>query len=304
MLELRIRITSENAEKVIRLIREIVGLEETTSVQVEATEQKAPILEKASYLNQPPEFNSLTHGNIVPDGTSEYVGTWGQFNSFFPMKAALRVLSHLMKENNEKPVSLQTVVDESLQAFKKVGLQKFRGFPKRYRRESSIGRLVGHFITTAQNMGLIKVQGEIGSSHWDQVLISITIEGWEFAGLDNRIFDGKSVDQVLTESERLWLTKYLKRIDAAGFKEYTFLKQVFDELKAGNSNISAWLEKNDNFREYIKSWSRKTENEEEFENQLKTVAVTFAQSKIALLRELGVVRNQRGDYTIIGNLGE
>jgi len=312
MLELRIKITPENAERVMRLIRELVvsedlvGSEESAAVlDIEKTAETSKEVAK-KYLSPPPAFDDLVHGEVTLTETAKYVGTWGQFNSFFPMKAVLRVLAHLMEESNRSPVSLQALVDKSVQAFKAMGLQRFRGFPKRYKRESSIGRLVWHFVTTACEMGLIKIEGdsEIPSHDWDRVSISITREGWEFSKLENRLLDWNGKEQVLTDDERNWMADYLKKIDVRGFREFSILMDVFEELKKGNTDISSWLERNENFRQYIRSWSRKTENLAEFDQQLKTVAIMFAQSKIALLREMGAISNRRNDYTVIGSLGD
>jgi hypothetical protein len=185
-------------------------------------------------------------------------------------------------------------------------LQKFRGFPKKYKRESAIGRLVWHFITTAYQTGLMEIEGDAGipAHGWDAVFVSITKEGFEFCQLENRVLDWKSREQVLTDAERNWVIGYLKKIDGEGFKEYTLLRGVFDELKKNNTAISDWLEHNENFITYVKTWSRKKEDTTEFAKQMKTVAVMFAQSKIALLRELGVINNQRNDYSVTGSLGD
>lgn len=307
MLELRIRINPENAEKVIRLIREIMETDFKEPVaEIGSLPEQSSLEQGGGYLSPPPELASLKSGSAQETTASKYVGTWGQFNSYFPLKATLRVISHAMKKNNGNPANLKVVVDESLRAFKEANLQKFRGFPKNYKRDSSVGRLVGHFITTALELGLITADGEISAvpNSWEKTSVSVTREGWEFARLDNKIFDWKSKDQVLTDAEKAWIVEYLKRIDAAGFKEYTVLRQVFQELKVGNTDVSGLLEKNELFRQYIKTWSRKKEDEVGFENQLKTVAVMFAQSKIALLRELGAIKNQRGDFSVIGELGD
>lgn len=57
------------------------------------------------------------------------------------------------------------------------------------------------------------------------------------------------------------------------------------------------------FISYVKSWSRKTKQKRELKKQLANVAAMFAQSEIALLRELGVISNKRNNYTVIGTLG-
>lgn len=54
--------------------------------------------------------------------------------------------------------------------------------------------------------------------------------------------------------------------------------------------------------EYIESRSTRKKGTEEFEKQVKNIAATFAQGKIALLRELGTIKNKRGDYTVTGDI--
>jgi hypothetical protein len=311
MIELRVRIDRENAEKVIQLIRELVGSDDAIVTSVEKSETPTTatlgvVRSPLEYLTPPQALGELVSGKLVLTESAKYIGTWGQFNSFFPLKAVLRVLAHLTDENKQDKTSLQVLVDRSISAFKAAGLHKFRGFPKKYKKESSIGRLVWHFITTAYQTGLIGIGGdaEIPAHGWDNVFVSITKEGFEFCQLENRVLDLKAHEQVLTDAEKNWVVKYLRKIDSEGFKEYSLLKAVFQELKKNNTNISGWLEHSESFRTYVKSWSRKKEDTAEFAKQMRTVAIMFAQSKIALLREMGLVKNQRNDYTIIGILGD
>lgn len=301
-LELKIRITPENSEKVIRLIREIVGSEEI--LKIGRSEPRITANEVTSCLGPPPKLSSLRHGKIVLSGAAEYVGTWGQFNSFFPIKAVLRVLSNVMSENNTSSINLQVLVDESIKSFKKARLKKFRGFPKHYRKESSIGRLVWHFMTTAHEIGLISLEGmdNIPTSGWDEVYVSVTKEGYEFASLENQILDLNGKQQILTKEEGNWLIDYLRKIDNLGFKEYSTLKGVYEELQKGNTHIAGWFEKNDTFSAYLRSWSKKKDDPTAFARQLETLSTTFAQSKIALLRELRIVQNKRNNFTILNPL--
>ncbi len=306
MLELKITITSENADKVIRLIQEIMGSDVTKSEspQISKISDVTTRLSLLSRPSQPLQFTKV--GKIEKESTTaKYMGSWGQFNSFFPVKAVLRVLSNSMSQN-EQAISLQVLLERSLEAFKERQLQNFRGFPKNYRRDSSVGRLVGHFISTSEEMGLIAADGEISTAphSWANILLSVTKEGWEFAELENNLFDYKAKEQVLTKSEKAWMINYLRQIDVRGFKEFSLLNRVYEQLKKGNQDISNWLKQDNAFKEYVQSWSRKDSGNKEFEEQLETVSNTFAQSKIALLRELGVIKNQRGDYTLIGSLGD
>jgi len=310
-LELRITITQENVDKIVQLIKELVQAEEPimTTSDVGTVKPAVQKLERASrYLMPPPELENLPNGKVITDSReAKYVGALGLFNSFFPVKAVLRVLTHMMKENDGKPVSLQQLVDRSVEVFVATGLSGYRGFPMRRKGKrgegSAIGRLVWHFIVPARNMGLIEADGKIPTRGWDSVRVSVTKEGWEFARLENRLLDGKERVQVLSEAEREWMLSHLRKIDEKGYKEYSFLLRIFEELKRGNTDIAAWLERDKQFNEYVKSWSRKKGDPSEFRKQIRNMAVMFAQGKIALLRELGVISNKRNEYTVIGQLG-
>jgi len=306
MVEVRIRITPENAEKIMQLLKELIKSDTESTVIIDTTNVPQSVVKKtqANYLSVPPALDGLPNAKTLNTRESSLVGSWGQFNSFFPIKAVLRVLAHMMHENNQEPVSLQSLVDSSVSAFKEAGLLKYRGFPKRAKKESAIGRLVWHFMGTAHGMGLIDVEGhvEIPARGWDETHVSITKEGLEFAALENRLLDRNEKEQILTDSESKWIISYLKRIDSEGYREYSFLTKIFEQIKQGNTNVAAWLEESESFNDYLKSWSSKQENPKEFKKQLWNVAVMFAQSKIALLRELGMVKNRRNDYTIMRNL--
>jgi len=84
------------------------------------------------------------------------------------------------------------------------------------------------------------------------------------------------------------------------------LKEVYDFLKTGNNgnqDLWDWFEDNEKFQEYIKYRSEKAKNDDRiFRKQLHNYARTFASAKISLLRELGLVKNKRNDYTIVGEM--
>jgi len=305
MMELRIEITHENAEKVAQLIRELAQLETMNTTAAGIKTKAAPTLSTTvtphHYLTPPPELGDLESGRILQTPAGLYVGSWGQFNSFFPWKAVLRILSHMIKDNSGKAVTLEELVSKSKEVFELTGLSRYRGFPSSSK-ESAVGRLVWHFITPAHEMGLIKIDGgnEIPVRGWGKVHISPTKEGLEFAKLNNPIFDEGETEQILSDAERKWVLDHLKRIDGEGYREYSFLKEIFDELEKGNTDIASWLENNQRFITYVKSWSRKAGDEKKFKKQVTNLAAMFAQSKIALLRELGVISDRRNDYTVIG----
>jgi hypothetical protein len=98
---------------------------------------------------------------------------------------------------------------------------------------------------------------------------------------------------------------YLKKIDGQGYKEYTILSNVFEFIKEGHNgkdDLWTWFQNNPSFVDYIKVWSRKVDDPKAFKAQVENLAPTFSAGKLALLREMGVIRNKRNDYTVIGEL--
>lgn len=318
-MELRIEITKENKEKIFELISALLE-EETTQPSFEIGHEKAPI--RRGYLSMPEKISGLKEGSVMKyggtrDTQTQLVGTWGQFNSFFPIKAALRILANLLSESKKDSTNFREFVFECTEIFRSMKisnkrLSKYRGFPLR-KKDTAIGRFVWHFLIPAQEMGLIRITESsldykgmpYAPNDWNSVCITITREGLEFAMLENPLFDGTSMDQVLGENERRWIIKFLKRIEKDGFAEYSLLEDVYEFLKKGHNGkeeLWSWFESDKRFIDYIKSWSRKSGKPAQLKQQIASLAGTFSASKIALLRELGVVRNKRNDYTVIRRL--
>lgn len=318
-MELRIEITKENREKVFALISALLE-EEATAVKPSFSIVKAQT--RRDYLQVPSDVEGLENGRVMKYGTLQdrqlqLVGTWGQFNSFFPVKAALRILANLLSESKKGSINLREFVFRCIDVFRKVKignkrLRNYRGFPLR-KKDTATGRFVWHFLIPAQEMGLIKItQSSLdyegmpySPNDWNKVHITIAGEGLEFARLKNPLFDGVSTEQVLGEDERRWIIEFLKKINKDGFREYSLLKDVFEFLKQGHNGkeeLRSWFENDQRFMDYIKSWSRKINTPRKLTKQVANLARTFSASKIALLRELGVLRNRRGDYTIINEL--
>ncbi len=259
-----------------------------------------------NYLAVPKEIKSKP-GKVTPSKESRSVGSWGMFNSFFPGKAVLRILANYLSESKQEYMQLDKLLNTCSEVFKVHTLADYRGFPNDTTPDSSsMGRLVSHFIKTFTDMGFFHVRSKKGNdSIWNEDLsnieITITKEGYEFAKLKNKIFD-EGGEQILTNEERAWLLQYLKSIDS-DYREYNLLNAVYKFIKSGNNGkdeLWDWFKHYPPFVTYVKDWSRKTKDPVEFKKQISNLAPTFASAKIALLRELGVIRNKRNDYTIIG----
>jgi hypothetical protein len=95
-------------------------------------------------------------------------------------------------------------------------------------------------------------------------------------------------------------------LDPKGYKEYSVLKEVIEFLKRGNNgneDLFKWFEEQKKFRNYVSDRSPKAkESRTILDKQMRNYARSFSSSKISLLRELGLIRNKRNDYQLIGAL--
>jgi hypothetical protein len=265
----------------------------------------------SSHLTLPlPELKLKKVTPIVDEGT-KLVGSWGMFNDFFSGKFVCRTLTHMIKEKGENYIKLSDLIEKAKMIVKENNLSELKGFPKDVDSDSSIGRLVYHFISTFYGMGLLDLKtvknnaDNIWSESWSNILITLTQDGYEFAKLRNKIFDENDrSSQTLTTEEKEWMIEFLKEIDKKGYKEYSILSQVHSFIKKGNNgkDLWKWFKENENFIRYLKSWSKKKSNAKEFQKQIANLSQTFASGKISLLRELGLISNRRNDYSIIGEL--
>jgi ribosomal protein L37E len=266
-------------------------------------------IKKSSYLSVPPKLNLKAFLPIV-DEERKIVGAWGMFNDFFSGKAVCRILAHVMNETGNDYIKLDDLIKKTTEVFADCNLSELKGFPKDLQSDSSVGRLVYHFISTFANMGLLNIKSNNKSNWtsegWNNVLITLTKDGYEFAKLRNKIFDDNDrSSQVLTVEEREWMIEFLKEIDKKGYKEYSILYEVYTFIKKGHNgknDLWKWFRENKNFRKYLEVWSRKVDKPKEFEKQIANLAQTFAAGKLSLLRELGIISDRRNDYTVIGEL--
>jgi len=298
-MEIKIVITKENKEQILKLIDQLVE-REAEGITAEST--SSPVLGLAKALTRAESSNLPAIGKIKvakPDITESRFGAWGMFNSFVPGKAALRVLISLLDKNDGKPVTLSSLIDACMTYFSRSRLYKYRGFPKKTT-ESSRARLAMHLIRPYYEMGLMKVFGDGKDPH-----IMITEEGLDFAQLQNPLLDEYDKTKYLSEEEGKWMINHLKGIDKMGYKEFSILKELTHFLGSEEKNfedIVNWFKSNRAFVDWLRSGSRYENDLEAFSRQLQNVARTFASGKIALLRELGVVSDSRATYQTLLSL--
>lgn len=283
----------------------------------ELVKEKAKALILNEFLSIPPSLK-LRPGKVNTDDGTEIWGSWLMFNDFFAPKFLARVLAWKIKKENLEYVVLNSLIEDAVELIEKYELSRFKGFPNQIKkpnnlqRDNAVCRLVYHFLRTAIDMGFFeenpvdtKVQ-DVWGEPWEKIEITLTKEGLEFAQLRNLIFDENKNEQILCPEEKEWLIDYLKEIDKQGYREYSVLKEVYDFLKDGhngNKDLWNWFETNKKFQDHILQKSKRAQKDNEvFKKQLYNYARTFASAKISLLRELGVVKNKRNDYTIIGEL--
>ena len=284
------------------------GSKKTVKEELKTASSVAASMGKVNYLAIPPELK-LKSGDVNSDRETETWGSWLMFNDFFAPKFLARVLAWRLSEKKTEVVILKEFMASIVQIIKDNELTSLKGFPD-LEKDRDGNRLVNHFLKTATNMGLFEVKSvsgkvkDVWTEKWDNIFVSLTKEGLEFARLRNTVFDDHKKEQVLTSEEKDWLVNYLKQIDRSGYKEYSVLKEVYNYLKAGhngNKDLWAWFEKNEKFKDYIKYRGEKARKDPKiFQKQLHNYARSFASAKISLLREFGVVKDKRNDYTIMG----
>ncbi len=265
---------------------------------------------KNEFLGIPPNLN-LKQGKIQSDDETNIWGSWLMFNDFFAPKFLSRVLAWEMHLKKTESVHLDNLMETALKLVAQYNLSQLKGFPN-LEKDRKGGRLVNHFLRAFVKMGLVHAESdgakgeEVWKQDWSKVRVSLTKQGLEFAQLKNGVFDmGKKV-QCLSPEEKNWMADYLKQIDRQGYKEYSVLREVYLFLKEGNNgneDLLNWFEHNKKFLDYIKERSQRAKkNPEILKKQIHNYARTFASAKISLLRELGVVKDKRNDYTIVGEL--
>lgn len=263
-----------------------------------------------------PPLQNLNSGTVLTDEEKKTWGSWLMVNDLFSIKFFARFLAWNMHESKSVYLNFYSCVDSSIRLMYQNNLGEFKGFPANIKEENlqkdgAARRFVYHFIKTGINMGLMQVRvikestKDIWNEDWRNIEITLTKEGLEFARLKNEVFDDKNENQVLTSEESEWFINYLRKIEKSGYREYSTLKEVVTFLKKGkdSKDLIIWFENNPLYKEYVSKRTKRGKDDKEYlRAQLHNYAQSFASSKISLLRELGIVKNKRNDYTIIGEL--
>lgn len=281
-----------------------------TPLEFSKKEETPKTQTSVEFFGIPPELN-LQKGKVITDKETQIWGSWLMFNDFFAPKFISRVLAWKIYKEKKDSVFLSDLIEETINLIAKYNLSHLKGFPN-LEKDRQGGRLVHHFLRTFVNMGLIDAYADgrrgddIWKEKWSKIKISLTKYGMGFARIKNQVFDESSKEQILTSEEKNWLVDYLKDINKEGYNEYTILKQVYDFLKSGkngNKDLWKWFENNKKFCNYIYERSERAQKDPKiFKQQIHNYARTFASAKISLLRELGVVKDKRNDYTILEEL--
>jgi hypothetical protein len=297
-VEIRIVITKQNKERVLKLIEELV---ESESEVLASDPSKTEIISTAQSplrIDLMTEARDTQKMSLAESAIKERkFGSWGMFNSYVPGKAALRVLISMMNKNGGEAVKFWRLVDECASEFWRLRL-RYRGFPKRTS-DSAKSRLAIQLICPYGEMGLVRIFGE----EKDPV-VAVTKDGEEFANLRNPLIDDRK-GRPLSPEEQKWLLSHLKKIDGLGYKEFTVLKGVTEFLEQGNrgfEDIVNHFQTDKEFEPWVLQGSRHRDSPKAFAQQLHNVSRTFASGKIALLRELGIVSDSRAKYKVIGTM--
>ena len=307
-MEIKINITQKNKEKVLGLISELVDSEYDKNAVVgspEANPAQGSLVDLD--LGIPKNVESITLDQ--PSLENSTIGSWFMFNSFFAGKALLRVLANYLTKENVSSMDTNQLIELSYKQFKSAGLSKYRGFPKDKKHhkyeKSNINKLNYFILVPFADMGFVTIDP---SDKSDDVVL--TKAGLDFLMLKNPILDENKQTPCLSEGEQRFIINYLKSVDEK-YKEYSTLKDLFNLIKETNNisytDIVNWFENNKKIIDYLYSGSMAekegaNKDSKRFKDYLHHAAPSFASSRIALLRELGIIIDKRGEYKIISNL--
>ena len=335
-MEINIEVNKKNKELVFKLLSQLIDAEDTEGRMKEKSLEGA--LDVDLFKKQGQKYVSGQNSRKMQDYSVDYsqflkytkplpvgflhkpkitqsaVGTWFMFNSFLVGKALLRVLSAMLlqrtepNEANPATVSVTDLLETSYSAFKTANLLGYRGFPKEKEGHkyagSNVKKLRYFVIAPLEEMGFVTIENIN-----DEEFVGMTRYGDELNILKNPILEGLETqhDRYLSDEEIDYLLNYLKKIDSEGYKEYSLLKDFYAYLRDGNrthTDLENWFKANTKIINYLYKGSRseqsgKDTDSKEFKEQLKHAAAAFVSGKVALLRELKLITNERGKYNTV-----
>ena len=299
-MEIKLVINKSNKEKILALLDQLVEAEGIHGKEG-PPQRELQVLADASIVrtNVHDLLDSCYATQEVPVSAPSIanrpLGAWAMFNSFLPGKATLRILAHTLAERKAEHIPFGELIERSSQSFGPRGLGAFRGFP-RSKKASSIPRFANHLVLPLGEMGMLSVRTTEGVQE-----VGITKSGLQFSLLQNSVLDRRFNTEELSETERRWIIEHLKMIDQQGFKEYSALSSILSYIRTNNperQQLVQWLATRPDFRESVKSTSKYSREQSKFNRQLHNIANTYMSSKVALLRELGILDNTRGVYSV------
>jgi hypothetical protein len=145
-------------------------------------------------------------------------------------------------------------------------------------------------------MGLISAESSNGNRR-----VGITAEGMEFSLVESDILDGSLRKEKLSAGEKNWISVHLKRINDAGFREHDVLSSIIEFVGTEHPErrkLVDWFSNRRDFQDYTRSASKHGGDPPRMRRQLVNLANTYVSSKVAMLREMGVLSDARGQYEV------
>ncbi len=302
-MEIKIAIDSSNKERVLALVSQLVDAESEARVgaSIASNMNVADAIPVISTMHDRLDacFRNSTISLSPPEIATSPFGAWAMFNSFIPGKAAMRVLGHFLDDQNDSLFQFGSLIEETVRSIRSRKFSGVRGFPGS-RKASSVPRFATHLVLPLSEMGLVLSKQQNGTR-----MMGLTEAGLNFSLLENPLLDSQDGKEGLSRDEREWIIGHLKRIDGLGFREYSTLHSIVDYVgsqRPSREQLVDWFANRRDFRDHIGSVSRHASDPPRLRKQIRNLANTYVSSKIAILRELGVVSDVRGAYDLVSKL--
>jgi len=300
---------------------------------------------RMEFISPPPE-KEYSEGTIYTDDSTKTWGVGLMFNDFFSSKLILRIIGWHIADADEKWVDVDTVMRSYIYLTNHFSLHKVKGFPKKIddinniKRNSSIARAVRDVMKMMNRMGFLRNRDESKDftqawrGPWTKIMVTLTLQGYGFASLENPLFKQKLADpsfdkrvHKLSDEESAYTIRHLQLIEPLGFREHSWHVAILEFVKKMKSlgvraiNPELWClflqdkavyeRINGEFSfskettlEYVNSYemfrSRTRDAEPgtvgyEVKNSINT-ARAVSTAKISLMRQLGYLSTEYGQY--------